>query len=79
MTNKQKYDKVFIDTFSIEENALKRDIAYNAIPAWDSVGHMAMVAGVEDAFGIQLETDDIVNFSSYKKGMELLKKYGIKL
>ena len=35
------------------------------------------MSGLEDGFKISLETDDIVDFSSYKKGMEILKKYKI--
>ena len=38
---------------------------------------MSMVAALEDAFSITMETDDIVNFSSYKKGFEILSKYGV--
>jgi acyl carrier protein len=77
MTNKEKYDKIFIDTFSLPEGALKEDLVYNTIPAWDSIGHMSMIAGIEDEFGITMETDDIINFGSYKKGFEILVKYKI--
>lgn len=77
MTNKQKYDKVFIDTFSIDENALGDDIVYNKIQLWDSIGHMTMIAAIEGTFNITMETDDIINFSSYKKGLEILARYGI--
>lgn len=77
MTNKQKYDKVFIDSFSIEENLLGEKLVYNTIPSWDSVGHMTMIAGLEETFNITMETDDIIDFSSYKKGMDILTKYGI--
>ena len=77
MTNKQKYDKIFIDTFSIEESALDDDFVYNKIQLWDSIGHMTMIAGIEETFNITMETDDIINFSSYKKGFEILGRYGI--
>lgn len=77
MTNKQKYDQVFIESFSIDENVLGDDLLYNTIPAWDSVGHMGMIAGIEDTFDIMMEIDDIIDLSSYKKGFELLAKYGI--
>ncbi len=79
MTNKEKYNKVFIETFSIDESALNDDLSYNTIPSWDSVGHMTLIAGFEDIFGINMETDDIIDFSSYNKGIELLTKYGIEL
>ncbi len=40
---------------------------------------MALMAALEEAFNIELETDDIIDFSSFEKGIEILKKYGINL
>ena len=77
MTNKQKYNKAFIDSFSIDESVLGDALVYNTISEWDSIGHMGLVAAIEEAFNITMETDDIINLSSYKKGLETLAKYGI--
>ena len=77
MTNKNKYDQSFVKTFSIEKSALGGDLEYNTIPEWDSVGHMSLIAELEEVFDIMLEMDDIIDFSSYKKGFELLSKYGV--
>ena len=77
MTNKQKYDTVFMDTFSLQQAALGQDLAYSHIDEWDSIGHMQMIAALEETFNITMETDDIVNFSSYTKGFEILSKYAI--
>ena len=52
---------------------------YQGIPEWDSVGHMSLVAEIEDAFDIMMDTDDIIDFSSYNKGIEILKKYDVKM
>ena len=60
--------KVFMDSFSISKDKLKKDLKYNTIPQWDSVGHMSMIAALEDAFNITFEMDDIIDFSSYKTG-----------
>ncbi len=49
------------------------------IPAWDSIGHMSLVAALEEAFDIMMDTDDIIDLSSYEKGKEILKKYDIEL
>jgi acyl carrier protein len=46
-------------------------------PNWDSIGHMALVAELEDRFGIMLETDDIVAMSSYAASIEVLRRYGV--
>ena len=77
MTNKQKYNKAFIDSFSIDESVLGDALVYNTISEWDSIGHMGLITAIEEAFNITMETDDIIDFSSYKKGFEKLAKYGI--
>ena len=77
MSNKEKYDEAFIESFSIDANKLNDKLEYNSIEAWDSIGHMQMIAELEDAFEIEFEMDDIIDFSSHKKGFELIAKYGV--
>ena len=79
MTNIDKYNQIFIDCFSVELTALGDSFEYQSVPAWDSVGHMGMIAAIEESFEIMMEMDDIIDFSSYSKGIELLKKYKIEI
>ena len=74
----EKYDKAFITAFNINETVLGADLKYESIEEWDSIGHMTLMSGLEDGFKITIDTDDIVDFSSFKKGFEILGKYGIK-
>lgn len=76
MTNKEKYVRAFAEALEIGQEQAE-GLKYQEIPAWDSVGHMSLVAVIEDAFDIMMDTDDIIDFSSYEKGIEILKKYGI--
>ena len=78
MDSKQKYQDIFIKSLSIDKNKFNTDIKYNEIPEWDSIGHMTLMSGLEEGFGITMETDDIVDFGSFKKGFEILSKYGVK-
>ena len=78
MNNLDKYKKVFIEIFDINEEALK-DLKYQDIDQWDSVGHMSMIAALEEEFDIMMEMDDIIDFSSFKKGIETLSKYDIEI
>ena len=78
MSNKEKYDQAFIDTFEITSSDLGSDLEYQSIEPWDSVGHMALMAALEDEFDIMLEMDDIVDFGSYETGIKTLEKYGVK-
>ena len=71
MSNLEKYRKVFSKSLSIDENKVKKELKYNDIPEWDSIGHMTLMSGLEEEFNISLETDDIVDFSSYLKGKEI--------
>ena len=64
-------------SLSIEPAKFNENLKYNEIDEWDSIGHMSLVAAIEEEYKISLETDDIIDFSSYKKGIELLKKYNV--
>ncbi len=78
MSNLEKYNQAFMDAFEITQDQLA-GLQYRGISAWDSVGHMELIAQVEDAFDIMLDTDDIMDFKSYEKGKEILSKaeYGV--
>ena len=78
MNNENKYNLCFTKTFGINEKKLPK-LKYQDINEWDSVGHMNLMTIIEKKFNIQMEIDDIIAFSSYKKGKTLLKKYKIKL
>ena len=77
MDNKEKYKSIFIESLAIDRSKFNENIKYNEIPEWDSIGHMTLMSGLEEGFNIAIETDDIVDFSSFKKGIEILKKYNI--
>lgn len=76
MTKIEKYNKAFCDTFQLTEDKLQ-NLQYQGVELWDSVGHMSLIAALEEAFDIMMETDDIIEFSSYEKGKEILKKYDV--
>ena len=77
MDNKEKYKSIFIESLAIDRTKFNENIKYNEIPEWDSIGHMTLMSGLEDGFNIAIETDDIVDFSSFKKGLEILEKHKI--
>ena len=73
MTNKQKYKDIFIKSLVMDGKKFNENVKYNEITEWDSIGHMTLMSGLEEGFSITMETDDIVDFSSFKKGIEILK------
>ena len=79
MNNIEKYRLSFKESLSIKDNDISENLEYNGIPEWDSIGHMTLMSKLEEEFDISLETDDIVDFSSFKKGIEILKKYKVNI
>ena len=78
MKNKNKYIEIFSKSLSIDKKKFSEKIKYNDIPEWDSIGHMTLMSDLEDGFNISIDTDDIIDFSSFKKGIQILKKYKIR-
>jgi acyl carrier protein len=78
MTNLEKYINAFVESFEVDPSEVQ-GLEYQAIPEWDSVGHMGMIAALEDAFNIMMDTEDIIEFSSFEKGKEILAKYDVEL
>ena len=76
MTNIEKYDKLFMETFKLPKEQLP-GLKYRGIKLWDSLGHMILIEAMEDIFDISLETADVLSFNSYEKGIGILKKYGV--
>ena len=73
MSNYQKYVNAFCESLNVTADCLE-GLRYQDVDEWDSVGHMSLVAEIEDAFDIMMETDDIIEFSSFEKGKEILAK-----
>lgn len=78
MTNLEKYDQQFIRNLRVTKEELP-GLQYKRTRYWDSVGHMDLISGLEEAFGINFTTLDMLDLSTYEKGKEILKQYGIDL
>lgn len=76
MSNLEMYKEIFKKVFSISDEMIE-SLTYQGIEQWDSVGHMELISEIEDTFGIMIDTDDIIDFSSFEKGKEILSKYGV--
>ena len=74
MTNLEKYVKAFSEALEIAESEVP-SLVYGESDGWDSVGHMSLIAALEDTFDIMVDMDDIIDLSSFEKGKEILRKY----
>jgi acyl carrier protein len=73
----ETYKNCFANALNIQPTAVVESLEYGQIPEWDSIGHMALIAELEDSFQITFETEDVIDFSSFRKGIDILKKYNV--
>ncbi|MGX8774421.1 MAG: acyl carrier protein [Bacillota bacterium] len=77
MTNLEKYNRAFVLNFRVKEEDLP-GLEYMGIIQWDSIGHMDLIADLEAAYGIQMDTKDVLDLSTYEKGIRILtENYGV--
>lgn len=76
MDNLEQYNKIFCGMFRKRTEELP-GLRYRGIPLWDSIGHMDLIGELEEAFDIRIDTRDVLDFTSYVKGKEVLGRYGV--
>ncbi|WP_320128722.1 acyl carrier protein [uncultured Sphaerochaeta sp.] len=76
MTNNEKYVEAFKQALQLDDSVNIEALNYRD-SGWDSVAHMVIMATLEDSFDIMMDTDDVIDFSSFKKGKEILGKYDV--
>ncbi|KFB72721.1 MAG: hypothetical protein AW09_002089 [Candidatus Accumulibacter phosphatis] len=72
-----RLQNVFRTAFNLPENSNWNALIYGETRGWDSVAHMALIAALEDEFDIMIDTDDVIDMSSFAKAREILAKHGV--
>jgi acyl carrier protein len=72
-----KLRRAFANGLKISEESVGETLQYANTPGWDSTAHMALIASLDSTFDIMLDTDDVLDLSSYPKAREILRKYGV--
>ena len=69
--------QVFISSLELGPDVTVEELKYRDIPSWDSLGHMSLVAAIEDEFGVQFETEQVIDMSSFKVAVDMLRGMGV--
>ena len=77
--NEKKIIDAFCEALGIEENLISDELKYQSIPQWDSISHMVLISEIEDVFDIEIDTDDVIDMSSFAKAKEIVLKHGVEL
>lgn len=79
MSNLKKYNGIFTEVFGVDASALGDGFGKDSVAEWDSVHQLNLVSLAEDAFDIMLDPEDIMAFTSYAKGLEIMRNQGVEL
>ena len=71
----EKLRQVFAQALDLEPALVVDTLRYAEIPAWDSMAHMALVAAIEEAFGIMIDAEDVIDMSSFEVAKRIVAKY----
>lgn len=73
MALQERLKDVFVESLGLDGDADVENLKYRDIEEWDSVGHMALVAAIEDEFDVQFDTDQVIDMSSFKVAVDMLR------
>ncbi|MCW2643367.1 MAG: hypothetical protein JWP76_5673 [Dactylosporangium sp.] len=68
---------VFVEALELPAGADVENLKYRDIEEWDSLGHMTLVASIEDEFGVQLDTEQVIDMSSFTVALDMLRSMGV--
>ncbi|GAA2619384.1 acyl carrier protein [Paractinoplanes durhamensis] len=77
MSTLQKLREAFRTALDLPADAPVDDLQYQDNEKWDSLAHMSLIATLEDEFEVMIDTDDVINMSSFQEAIKILGKYGV--
>lgn len=79
MTNLEKYNGIFTEVFGVEPSALNESFSKDNVDLWDSVHQLNLVSLAEETFDIMLDPEDIMAFTSYEGGKDIVRRQDVEL
>ena len=73
----QRLREAFRTALDLPADAPVDDLRYQDNEKWDSLAHMSLIAAIEDEFSVMIDTDDVINMSSFTEAIRILGKYGV--
>ena len=67
-----KVREAFHVTFGINPELVSIETQASDIPGWDSVGHLSLASSLEQAFGISLDVDDLMEMESVREIVSII-------
>jgi acyl carrier protein len=57
----------FKAAFDVDPQSISLETTPGDIPAWDSMGHLALVSSLEQAFGLSFDVDEVMEMENVRQ------------
>jgi len=75
----EQYNAVYEEMFEDELEEVQLEDLHFGEAGWDSVTSADLMTLLEQTFDLRISREDKMSFDSYRKGIEILRKYGVEL
>lgn len=73
----ERLDTAFRQALALPESTDPRTTAFATTPEWDSIGHLQLLATIEEVYAITLTPDDVAEMLDYGAIRRILaERYG---
>jgi len=69
-----KVREAFKAAFDIDPQLVSLETNASDIPGWDSVGHLSLASNLEQAFGITLDVDELMEMENIREIVRIISK-----
>jgi acyl carrier protein len=73
----ERLGKVFQQVFDHDPARFSERTTPEDVAKWDSIGHMNLVGGMEQEFGLQFEVDEIMEMENVARILQILAAHGV--
>lgn len=68
-----KTQEVFHEAFNVDPLRVSLETRPDDVPGWDSLGQLALATSLEQAFGINLDVDDLMEMESVREIVRIVQ------
>jgi acyl carrier protein len=74
MKTLEKVIEIVASTCEVDKSEVTADSTVGDFPAWDSMGHLSMLSNVEEAFGISLKPEEMMELEDVNDIVKPIEK-----
>ena len=71
-------EEVVSGVFGVDRESVDESSSPENVEGWDSMGHLNLVAALEQGFNVSIDIGDVMEMVSVKKIREILMQYGVR-